>query len=241
MPKPINIMKSSTADLSARELILKTVREKASMKQDVYQSTLDQFQVFKDVMKEMVAGFQTEVQGIDERIGIEYKDRGKFASELKFAGDTLIFQMHSNVFHFDRTHPIWQTSYVKEDPTKAYCGMINIYNFLADSFRYNRVNDSGYLVARVFINQDLHYFVEGKRQLGFLYNNFVNDQISQEKIASIIESAILFSLDFDLLTPPYDAMKETTVYELSEFQREMRVRTGKRLGYRFQADDDYIG
>ena len=55
--------------------------------------------------------------------------------------------------------------------------MINIYNFLADSFKYNRLNDVGYLVGRVFLNKDLHYFVEGKRQLGFLYNDFVNDKL----------------------------------------------------------------
>lgn len=231
---------NGTEKLSARDLILKTVREKACMKQDVYDNTLEQFRLFKEVMKEIVSGFSEEIQCIDNRIGIEYRDKGKFAAEMKFAGDMLIFQMHTNVFHFDRSHQIWQTSYVKEDPSRAYCGMINIYNFLSDSFKYNRVHDSGYLVARIFINRDKHYFVEGKRQLGYLYNDFVNGEITRDKITSIVESAILFSLDFDLLTPAYDHMKEATVHELQAFQQEMRLRTGKRLGYRFQADDDFV-
>ena len=43
------------------------------------------------------------------------------------------------------------TSYVKEDKNRSYCGVIHLYNFLADSFKYNRLNDVGYLIGRVFI------------------------------------------------------------------------------------------
>ena len=45
--------------------------------------------------------------------------------------------------------------------------MINIYNFLSDSFVYDRERDLGYLVARVFLNKEGHFFVQGKKQLGF--------------------------------------------------------------------------
>jgi len=34
--------------------------------------------------------------------------------------------------------------------------MISIYNFLSDSFKFNRVNDIGYLIARVFTNKENH-------------------------------------------------------------------------------------
>ena len=118
--------------------------------------------------------------------------------------------------------------------------MINVYNFLADSFKYNRINDIGYLVARFFLNKDLHYFVEGKRQLGFLYNDFVNEVINSDKIRKIIESSILYSMDFDLLTPPYDTMKVVSVSEVNEVTSAMSIKTGKRLGFKFQADNDNI-
>ena len=116
--------------------------------------------------------------------------------------------------------------------------MINVYNFLADSFKYNRTNDIGYLVARCFVNNEDHFFVEGKRQLGFLYNNFIHDIIDSKKIRSILESTILYSMDFDLLTPPYDNMKEVSVMDIIEVTNAMNIKTGKRLGFKFQVDND---
>ena len=35
-------------------------------------------------------------------------------------------------------------------------------------------NDLGYLIGRIFINHENHFMVQGKRQLGFLYNDFIN-------------------------------------------------------------------
>ena len=82
--------------------------------------------------------------------------------------------------------------------------MISVYNFLNDSFRYNREDDLGYLIARIFINKDKYYFVEGKRQMGYWINNFGTTQINKETLMDIVYSAIQYSLDFDLLVPPYD-------------------------------------
>ena len=116
--------------------------------------------------------------------------------------------------------------------------MINIFNFLSDSFKYNRTNDLGYLVGRVFINKENHYFIEGKRQLGFLYTDFVNATIDKNAIKSIIESTILYCLNFDLFTPPFDSVKELSVSEIQEASNSMNIKTGKRLGFRFQSDND---
>jgi hypothetical protein len=102
------------------------------------------------------------------------------------------------------------------------------------------VNDVGYLVARFFVNKDLHYFVEGKRQLGFLYNDFIHEVIDTKKIRSVIESSILYSMDFDLLTPNYDTMKEVSVYEINEVTSVNNLKTGKRLGFKFSSDNDEI-
>ena len=154
------------------EIILELLKEKSSLKQDVFYSTLSVFKELKDVVKEVVNDLKPKVAAIDKRLIINYKDKTEFEIELQVAGDVLIFQMHTNVFEFDISHQIWKTSYVKEQPSNSFCGVINIYNFLADSFKYNRSNDLGYLVARIFQNREHHYFVEGKRQLGFLYNDF---------------------------------------------------------------------
>ena len=225
---------------SPHELILKTLKEKSSMKQDVYANTLQAFNVMKTTAKKTVADLKKETIIIDKRIIIEFKDKGEFEFELRIAGDLLIFVMHTNIFEFDKNHQIWRNSYAKDDPTRSFCGMINIYNFLNDSFIYNRINDLGYIIGRIFINKENHYFVEGKRQLGFLYNDFVNAVIDEQSIKSVIESSVLYCINFDLFTPPFDSVKEVSVSDMQTASESMQIKTGKRLGFRFQADSDEI-
>lgn len=223
-----------------KELILETLKEKGSLKQKVFRNTITTFKDFKTEASTLTNELKTSMNDFDKEISIEFIDKGDYEFHIKFAGDILVFFMHTNVFDFEKSHNIWNSSYVKKDEQRAYCGMINVYNFLADSFKYNRVHDLGYLVGRVFINKDFHYFVEGKRQLSFLYNNFVNETINKNKIKAIIESTILYSLDFDLLTPPYDTMKEVSVIDVIEATNAMNIKTGKRLGFKFQAKNEII-
>ena len=135
---------------------------------------------------------------------------------------------------------LWKTSYLKENPQRGYCGLINVYNFLNDSFKYNRLNDVGYLIGRLFINHENHYMVEGKRQLGFLYNDFINSTIDKDQFKSIVQSAILYALDFDLLMPNYDIVKEVSVNQVKQISDTLKMRTGKRLGFVFQNNNDDI-
>ncbi|TAL60855.1 MAG: hypothetical protein EPN85_06220 [Bacteroidetes bacterium] len=225
---------------SGKELILKVLKEKSSLKQDVFHKNIHVFEELKSVIKEIVADLKQDAQIIDKRILVDYSEKGPHEIELKVAGDVLFFHMHTNVFEFDKSHSMWKTSYVRDNPTRSFCGMIYIYNFLADSFKYNRANDVGYMIARIFTNTEMHYFVEGKRQLGFLYNDFPNKVIDKLALKNIVESAIIYALDFDLYTPPFDEMQEVSVSQILEASENMRIKTGKRLGFRFQADSDQI-
>jgi hypothetical protein len=225
---------------SGKELILKLLKEKSSLKQDVFYKNIKVFEELKKVVKEVVSEMKDEVGKIDKRIVLDFAEKGPHEIELKVAGDVLFFHMHTNVFEFDKSHTMWKTSYVREQPGRSYCGMIYVYNFLADSLRYNRANDVGYMIARIFTNYEMHYFVEGKRQLGFLYNDFPTKVIDREVLRSIVESTILYALDFDLFTPPFDEMQEVSVSQILEASENMRIKTGKRLGFRFQADSDQI-
>jgi len=207
------------------------------MKQMVYENTIETFNLIKNVLHEISLELNTSIKSADKKIRLEYRDRGKFEAEVRVAGDILIFSMHSNVFEFDRDHSIWKLPYVQDDKLNSYCGMINIYNFLTDSFKYNRNDDLGYLIGRLFVNRENHYFVEGKRQMGFLYNNFGQAIISKEAIKKIIESAMLYSLEFDLLVPPYDMVKIASVAQMNSKIDSSKLQTGKRLGFKFNSDD----
>lgn len=225
---------------SANERIIAHLKEKSVYKQDVYDKTVEVFSWFKAELEEVQHGLGNVMHEVDNRVKIDFSSESDFEAQAKVAGDVLVFHMHSNIFQFDRSHTIWSSSFVQDQPLNAYCGMINVYNFLADSLHYNRVYDSGYLVARIFIGKDGHFFVEGKRQLGFLYNNYGTELIDRKKVRDIIESIILYAISFDLLTPSYDNMKEVTVNQLQELTRQQSFRTGKRLGFQFEADSDQV-
>ncbi|MDY0101553.1 MAG: hypothetical protein RBS07_01360 [Lentimicrobium sp.] len=216
--------------------LFEVLREKALLKKEVYQQTLLTFNLFRSTIMDLVTAYQNKYNSSKPVIPFEFRDRGEFELELRFGGDVLIFIMHSNIFEFSRTHEVMKTNYIREEKSRSYCGVINIYNFLADSFKYNRMNDIGYMIGRVFINKDAHYFIEGKRELGRLYNNFASSEINADNVSQIIESAVLYTINFDLLTPPYDEVKLVSLSEIQASLDNMKLKTGKRLGFRFQAD-----
>jgi len=222
---------------STQQKIQNLLSEKAVVKQKIYDITLEVFGIIKEVLKEIEEDYNDKLKGYDKRVRLEYNDQGQYEAELKVAGDLLIFSMHTNVFEFDRDHSIWKLSYVSDNVLNSYCGIIYIYNFLADSFKYNRLDDLGYLIGRIFINRENHYFVEGKRQMGFLYNNFGTAVIDKKSLRAIIETAIMYALEFDLLVPPYDVVKIASVVQLNTKIENARLQTGKRLGFRFNSDD----
>jgi len=221
---------------NSSDAIYKLLSEKATLKQKVFDNTFQAFKYLKKVGKQFENDFNTKLREQDQRILLKYKSVSVFQSELKVAGDMLIFYMHSNVFQFNREHRIWKLNYLKKDYYASYVGIISIYDFLADSFRYNRTEDMGYLIARIFINKDNSYFVEGKRQRAYLDDKFQERKMSLEAMRDILESAVLYSLQFDLLVPPYEKVKITTVEQILDARR-IGVPTGKRMGFSFRTDD----
>lgn len=220
-----------------KQMIIGILKEKSVLKQKVSDNTFMAFSMVKDILRNLAKDVNTNLGDIDQRIRLEYTDRSNFDAQMKVAGDILLFSMHSNTFQFDREHPAWKTPYIQKNKFNAYSGIINIYNFLADSFKYSRFDDLGYLIARIFINHENQYFVEGKRQMGMLFSNYGNEEIKRESLKIIIETAIQYSLEFDLLVPPYDTVKIATVGQMEAKIQHSRIITGKRLGFQFNSDD----
>ena len=225
--------------LPKQQQIVNELKEKAFLKAHVYDQALEVFNQLKEVLSEMSNDLNEMMEDTpnNRRIRLEYRDRGKFEAELKFADDVLIFSMHTDIFQFDRDHSIWKNSYVKQDKFNSYCGVISVYNFLSDSLKYNRTEDLGYLVARMFLNREKSFFIEGKRQKRQKVSDFGKHRISKEEIIGFVESAMLYSLSFDLLVPPYDLVKVASVEQINAKIESSRMQTGKRMGYKYNSDD----
>ena len=89
---------------------------------------------------------------------------------------------------------------------------------------------------RLFINKDRHFFVEGEQQLGFLFNDFVNQKINKEYMDNIVNSVMDYSLNFDLQTPNFNDVKVISVHQILDINNNHKIKTSKRLG--FQISDE---
>lgn len=213
--------------------VMELLTKKASIKMEVFRKSKDYFARIKAVAESVTQCVADEVTPVDEHLKLEYKDISPNECELHFAGDVLLFNMHTNVFTFEEGHRIWQSPYVKEDRRRAYFAVIHIYNFLADSLRYDRQNDIGLLLARVFVNREGHFFVEGKRQLGFLYNQPGLQIMDDDHIKELIDTAMICSLEHDLTVPDYKESMQVSVRQIKALSSELQIKTAKRvdLGY----------
>ena len=221
-----------------REKILATIINKSTLKQHIFDNAFTTFNELKDVLFEIASELDDDLDGkLDKRVRIEYRDRGKFEAQLQIASDLLIFRMHTDVFEFDSNHIIWQNEYVQKERDNSYCGVIDIYNFLSDSFKFNRNADEGYLIGRIFINREKCFFVEGKRQTSVRPMAFGKEKITREDLVAIMEAAINYAINFDLLVPSYEDNKRVTVDQFNSKMDNSKFITGKRIGYDFNVDD----
>ena len=218
--------------MSKNDKILEKLRLKSVTKQAVYRINKEVFNELKQCAKTITDELSKEMSKIDSNVVVNFTEKGDFEVVIQFSGDTLIFHMHTNTFTFDENHHIWKKPYVKEDHQRAYCGVINVYNFLSDSLKYNRQNDLGFLIGRIFINKDRHFFTEGNGKLGIAYKNFQESKINKELMKEILRELMLYAMDFELQTPNVKDVQVVSMHQILEMSQNIQLKTSKKLGYR---------
>ena len=216
--------------------IIELLSTKAALKQDIASFSESVLRRLKKLAKAEIKNLRSSIK--DERVRLKIQDNGTHEFILYVGSDVLVFQLHQNVFRMPDESGVWKTSYMKENPDRGYFGVINIYNFLAESFEQNRMNDEGYLIGRVFMNFEEHFLVEGKGQLGFLFNDLVNMEITDKKALHIIRIAIKFAIEFDLITPPYNMIQEVSLFQIQTISSDLKLSTGKRVGFKFSSEQE---
>jgi hypothetical protein len=209
---------------------------KSALKQDVFEDSHNAFSQLRELVKEEVELLKQCID--DKRIRLSIVEKSQSEFQVFIGSDVLVYQVHSNVFRLEDGHPEWDSSYLQEDPSRGFFGIIHVYNFLAESFLQNRFNDSGYLIGRIFVNKDCHFFVEGRGQLGFLFKDIAKGEWRDESIRHIIQVSFAYALEFDLFVPPYEMVQELNVGQMQSLGSNSQAATGKRLGFKFSAEDD---
>ena len=218
-----------------RKVILDLLLNKSALKQNIADDCEQVFLTIKYTIKKEIDALQKKIK--DQRIRLSYKEKGNYEMHVFVGSDVLVFHLHNNVFRLPDENALWGTKYLRENDANGYFGVIYIYNFLAESFLQNRLNDSGYLIGRLFINHERHFMMEGKGQIGLMFRDLENTTLSDDLLCLIVQSSFAYALEFDLLVPPYEYVAELSVGEIQLISNNLQLQTGKRLGFKMKSDE----
>lgn len=216
--------------------IRQLLENKSAAKQLTYKNLLTSFEQLANESKRIVDNLKAQVQINEEGVTIDFIEVNDHEFQVKLAGDLLIFVLHTNIVTFDETHPTMQQPYCKENEINRYFGQIMIYNFMADSIRFNRVNDPGYLVARILINHENRFMVEGEGKLGFLFNQISQQTIGLQDLNVIVQYALTIAIENDLMAPPFPQVRFITLHQKLEKTSELGA--GQKIGFRMKYEEN---
>lgn len=205
------------------------IDSKCSIKQLTYRNLQELFVQMKDEAKRLIADILDHAKKTDRDITLEVINVSENEFHLKIAGDMLVFLLHSNIVVQPDSHGFNTTPYVMENTMRKYLGQINVYNFMADSFKFNRINDPGYLIARMFINSEKHFIVEGDGQLNFMFEPISKAPVSSSDISIFLQLAISQAMDNDLVTPPFPDIRRITLEQ--KIMRSAMMGMGYKIGF----------
>jgi len=220
----------------ALNYIFEQLKSKACLKQEVYQNLQDVFSQMRTEASSITQTLSEMMGSINEEVIVDFEEVGEFEFRVKFGGDALVFYMQSNVITFNQDFPVMQSAQVQQDPERKYFGHITIYNFLADSLKYNRLEDPGYLIARLLINKENHFFLEGVGQMNFLFQDIDNNVLNKDWVRLVIEKSMAAAIDNDLIGPPYPAIRNISLQQ--KIMENMAAVRGEKIGFQMSFEDN---
>lgn len=220
------------------EYIQQLLESKSTAKQITYKNLLAAFNQLAKESKRIVEELKKKVRPADEDVTVNFLPVNEHEFHVKLAGDLLIFVLHTNVVTLDEAHEVMKEPYIREQDANRYFGQIMIYNFMSDSLRFNRINDPGYLLARLLINHENRFIVEGEGQLGTLFSSISNPPVNEEILNTIVKLSLTLAIENDLMAPPFPQVQFITLYQKMEKTQELGA--GQKIGFRMSYENKTI-
>jgi hypothetical protein len=209
--------------------IKELLESKSTAKQVTYKFLLEAFKLLAKESNRVISELKTRVRPGDEDVTVAFTQVNEHEFHVKLAGDLLVFVLHTNIVTLMEDHPVMQEAYIKENEVNRYFGQIMIYNFMSDSLKFNRVNDPGYLLARLLINHEGRYLVEGDGQLASLANKISSEAITELELNVLVKIALTLAIENDLMAPPFPDVRFITLYQKMEKTQELGA--GQKIGF----------
>jgi len=220
----------SGAEIDPLERIRLLLEYKSTAKQVTYKKLLAAFESLAKESKRVIAELKKKVHSSDADVTLEYTRVNDHEFQVKLAGDLIIFVLHTNIVTFDDTHDVMKDPYIRSADINRYFGQIMIYNFMSDSLQFHRINDPGYLLARLLINHDGRYIIEGEGKLGVVFSHISDAPITEGDLNILVKLALTLAIENDLMAPPYPQVKFITLHQKIEKTQELGA--GQKIGFR---------
>jgi hypothetical protein len=208
--------------------IITGLQQKSATKQAIYRNTKETFERMKEISIELVEELTDRITKHNADVVIEYRNISELEFQIKFSGDLLVFVMHSNIITFPDDYEIMRTDYIEEDFSRRFFGHIMAYNFMADTIKYNRLDDPGYLVGRMLINIEKHFCIEGVKQLDLSYDQIARNVINDDTLRLIVESAMVAAVNNDLMGQDVSDIEKITLKQKLE---NAQLSKPRKLGF----------
>ena len=207
--------------------IYEQLKDKACLKQKVYRNIAN---IFMDLKKEalgIVNELSDRIEKVDKNVKVEFIEINDLEFHIKFSGDMLVFVMQSNIITFPDQYLFMKGDYFQEKEERGFFGQIVAYNFMSDSIKYKRMDDPGYLLARLMVNVENHFMVEGVSNVQYDFPDISENVISTENLRKIIEVAMATSIDTDLMGTDYREIAfislQQKMYQNSAVGRNVKI------------------
>lgn len=223
----------------ALEQIFEKLKTKACVKQNAFRAVQEVFKKLKSEAETITTQLKDKIVKVDKSIDVKLIKKNEYEFQLKAGSDMLIFTLATNVVTFNDEYEVMKSDYVKEKAERKYFGQIMVYNFLADTIKYNRLDDPGYLIARLIVNCEKHFFVEGTQQLNFLFTDIVNNVVSDDWLRLLIEKCIFTAIDMDLMGSSYPEIRNTNLKQ--KMKNEKPMGNGKKVGFQMDYMNEIKG
>ncbi|MEQ8904282.1 hypothetical protein [Ekhidna sp.] len=218
------------------ENIAEILLNKSTVKQKTYRNVCKAFKQLQEVATLLIDVLSAKTTERDEDIKLRVESINDQEFHIQIAGDLLVFVLHTNIITLPADYEYNQTDYVSDQPLRKYLGQINVYNFMADSFEFNRLNDPGYLLTRLLINYENHFIVEGDRQVGFMFESVSSKPLEKVDLDILIKLIIAQAAENDLIVPPFSKIRNITVRE--KLEKTQSLGAGNKIGFQMSYQNE---
>jgi hypothetical protein len=150
----------------------------------------------------------------------------------------LIFAMSSNIVTLEEEHAVMKEDYIRQNDVNRYFGQILVYNFMADSLKHNRIHDPGYLLARLMINHEDRFFIEGEKELE-TFITMSENPITDEELKKFVKIVLKMAIENDLVAPAFTEVKSITLNQKKNHTLELGG--AEKIGFRMSYENKTEG